>query len=156
MATKRKRAKPSLTHTVTTGSTIRIEQPSSERGKPGPATVIIQEVQEANPAKGFVEFLRKHAIVGLSIGFIIGNQMSAFVKILVENVIDPMTKLFFGTALSQRTLTLHFRDEMARFGWGVVVYNLIIILLLLLVIYAAVKFFALDKLDKKEEDKDKK
>src|SRR5688572_13685548 len=139
MTARNRRRKPSKTQAVTTGTVIRMEEPNSDRKpRPSKATVIVQEV---NPVEGVIGFLRDHAIVGLSIGFIVGNQMSAFVKVLVEKLIDPMTKLLFGTKLSDRVFTLHFNGREAVFGWGSVVYNLLIILLLLLFIYIAIKVF---------------
>jgi large-conductance mechanosensitive channel len=151
MAAKPRQRKPTTSQTVTTGTTIRIETPKSKRQPKTPVAKVV--VQELSPVGGFVDFLREHAIVGLSSGFIIGTQMAAFVKILVENFIDPLTKLLFGTALSQRTFTLQFHHRLANFGWGVVVYNLLIILLLLIFIYATIKFFSLEELDKPKEKK---
>ena len=153
MAAKSRKRKVRKTQTVTAGTVIHFEEPSSDRKpKPGMAKVVVQEY---NPVSGFAEFLRNHAIIGLSIGFIIGNQMASFVKILVDNFIDPLTKLFFGTAISRQTVTVHFQDRATSFGWGIVVYNMIIIVFLLVIIYAAIKFFSLDKLDKPLE-KEKK
>jgi large-conductance mechanosensitive channel len=151
MARSRKR-RTQKTQTVTAGTTIKFEEPKSGRGKQPVAKVVVQEM---NPVTGFVDFLREHAIVGLSIGFIIGTQMATFVKVLVQNFIDPLTKLLFGTALSKRSFTLHFHGREANFGWGELVYNLLIIILLLIFIYAAIKIFNLDKFDKPKDEKDK-
>ena len=151
MARSRKR-RTQKTQVVTAGTTIKFEEPKSERGKEPVARVVVQEM---NPVTGFVDFLREHAIIGLSIGFIIGTQMAAFVKAFVESFIDPLTKLLFGTALSQRTFTLEFHGRVAKFGWGNLVYNLIIIVLLLVSIYLAIKIFNLDKFDKPKKDDEK-
>ncbi|HXR49606.1 MAG TPA: MscL family protein [Verrucomicrobiae bacterium] len=146
---KRQTKKVGTTTLVTTGSTIRIEQPKSRRQpKPKVAVVVAQEI---NPVSGFTDFLREHAIVGLSIGFIMGSQMATVVKVLVTNFIDPLSRLFLGTALSQRTFTLRFHDRVANFGWGGVVSALIDLILLLIFIYLAFKFFNLDKLDKPQD-----
>jgi large-conductance mechanosensitive channel len=153
MAARNRKRRTNKTQVVTAGTTIHFEEPASDRKeKPGVAKVIVQEM---NPVDDFTDFLRKHAIVGLSIAFIIGNQMASFVKVLVENFIDPLTKLLFGTALSQRTFTMHFQDRAVNFGWGIVFYNIIIIMLLLVVIFAVIKIFSLDKLDPKKEDEKK-
>jgi large-conductance mechanosensitive channel len=144
---KRKRnTRTSATRLVTSGTTVRIENPASSR-KPKKRTSKVV-VQEIHPVDGFVGFLREYAIVGLSIGFIIGNQMSTLVKVLVSNFIDPLTQLLFGTALSQRTFTLHLHGRVAQFGWGGVVYGLIDLLLLLIFVYVAFRFLNLDKLSK--------
>jgi large-conductance mechanosensitive channel len=144
---KRQRStKSSTTRLVTTGTTVRFETPKSNRKpKPSASRVVVQEM---NPVGGFAGFLREYAIVGLSIGFIIGNQMSTLVKVLVSNFIDPLTQLLFGTALSQRTFTLHLHKRVAQFGWGGVVYSMIDLLFLLIFIYVAFRFLNLDKLNK--------
>lgn len=128
------------------GSTLRFEEPSSGRKpKPNPAVVVVQEV---NPVGGFVNFLREHAVVGLAIGFIIGLQAQTLVKQLVSSFIDPAFQLFFGQALSQRTVTLHFNGREAAFGWGGFVYQLLDFVFVLAAIYVIVKAFNLEKLDK--------
>jgi large-conductance mechanosensitive channel len=149
---KRKRpTKNTQAPLITNGTTFRLEQPkSSRKSKPSTATLVVQEI---NPVDGFVGFLRDHAIVGLSIGFILGNQMSAFVKVLVASFIDPLTQLFFGKALSTRTFYLHFHHHSALFSWGSVIYNIIILIFLLIFVYLAVRVFNLDKLDKPKEKK---
>jgi len=146
---KRQTQKAESTIHVTPGSTIRFEQPHSNRKRK--PNVVVVAAQEMNPVGGFTDFLREHAIVGLSIGFIIGSQMAALVKVVVSNFIDPLSHLFFGTALSQRTFTLSFHSRAANFGWGGVVYALIDLILLLVFIYVAFKFFNLEKIDKPKE-----
>lgn len=153
---KRKRPTPKSTAKLAaSGTVIRIEPPKSTRQprgrKAAAATRVV--VQEMNPVEGFVGFLRHYAIVGLSIGFIIGNQMSGVVKVLVASFIDPLTHLLFGTALSQRTFTLRWHERVALFGWGSFIYSLIQLILLLIFIYLAIKVFNLDKLEQPKEIK---
>jgi large conductance mechanosensitive channel protein len=141
------------THTVTAGTTIRIEQPKSDRSKPGIATVVVQEF---NPTAGFLNFLREHAVVGLAIGFVIGLQAQTLVKQLVDSFINPAFQLLIGgQMLSQRSFVLHFHGRAATFGWGAFVYILFNFLFVLAAIYIIYKVFKLDKLDKKD-DEDKK
>ena len=141
MAAKNRKRNRSTAQSVTTGTTIRIETPQSARQPKTPVAKVI--VQEVNPVSGFVSFLREHAIVGLSIGFILGTQMATFVKVLVQNFIDPLTQLFFGSKLSTRSFMLHFRNHQAVFGWGNVLYNLIIIIFLLIKTKLNIKLIAL-------------
>lgn len=110
-------------------------------------------MHEINPVEGFVGFLREYAIIGLSIGFILGNQMSALVKVIVASFIVPMTQLFFGKKLDNRTFFLQFHNHSALFYWGSVADGLIQLILLLVFVYAAIKFFNLDKLNKPTEKK---
>jgi large-conductance mechanosensitive channel len=148
MAVKRKRKvnQQSTTHVLTSGTTIRIEEPTSGRKpKPNPATVI---VQEANPLDGFVMFLREHAIVGLAVGFAIATQVQALVKQLITSFIDPMYGLFFSQKLSDKTVTLHWHDRAQIFTWGAFAYTMLDFIFVIGVIYSIIKIFNLDKWDK--------
>jgi large-conductance mechanosensitive channel len=148
MAVKRKRkANPqSTTHVLTSGTTIRIEEPSSDRrAKPNPATVI---VQEANPLDGFVMFLREHAIVGLAVGFAIATQVQALVKQLITSFIDPLYGLFFTQKLSEKKLTVYRHGVPHDFGWGAFAYTMLDFLFVIVVIYFIIKVFNLDKWDR--------
>lgn len=103
---------------------------------------------------GFVTFVREHAIVGLAVGFVIGTQAQTVVKQLVTSFIEPAFKLFFGGAkLSERTFTLQFAGNSANFGWGAMLNVLLNLLFVLAAVYAIIKIFNLDELDKKKEDK---
>ena len=153
-AKSRKRSKPAgRVKTLTPGTVIRFEEPKSDRGKPNIAQVVVQEV---NPVGGFVNFLREHAVVGLAVGFVIGTQAQGLVKTLVSSFIDPAFQLFFGTALSQSLVTWHFGERAANFTWGAFVYALLNFVFVLAAVYAIVKIFKLDKLDKPKEEDEKK
>jgi len=141
---RNRNTKTSTARSVTAGTTVRFQQPKSTR-KPKPRVAVAQEM---NPAAGFVNFLREHAVVGLAIGFVIGTQVQTLVKQLVASFIDPLFQLLFGQALSQRTSTLHWHGRAASFGWGAFVYGLLDFIFVLAAIYFIVKFFNLDKLDK--------
>lgn len=148
MAAKRKRqvSKAPTTQVVTSGTTIRFEQPTSDRkAKPNAATVIVQEV---NPLDGFVMFLREHAIVGLAVGFAIATQVQALVKQLITSFIDPLYGLFFSQKLSDKAVTLHWHDRAQSFAWGAFAYTLLDFLFVIGIIYAIIKIFNLDKWDK--------
>jgi large-conductance mechanosensitive channel len=95
-----------------------------------------------------VGFIREHAIVGLAVGFVIGTQVQTVVKQLVASFIDPAFELLFGSNLTNATYTWHFHGRYANFGWGAFVYGLLDFLFVLIAIYALIKFFKLDKLDK--------
>lgn len=144
---KRKHSsKPNSAQLVTTGTTMRMQPAkSNRRPKPSAARAV---VKEAHPVGGFADFLREYTVVSLAIGFVIATQVQGLVKQLVAGFIDPFSKLLFGTALSQRTFTLHWHTRAANFGWGDFVYGLIDFLFVLIVIYVVIKFFKLDKLNK--------
>ena len=137
----------SVTHTVIPGSTIRFEQPKSNRGHQSQPKIVIVP-PDIHPVSGFVDFLREHAVVSLAIAFVIGLQSQTLVKQLVTSFIDPLFKLLFGQELSQRTFTLHWHDRAANFGWGAFAYGLLDFIFVLGAVYAIVKLLNLDNLDK--------
>lgn len=143
-----------VTKVVTSGSTIRFEQPKSGRGKKSKVSVIVSP--EVHPVSGFVDFLREHAVVSLAIAFVIGLQSQTLVKQLVSSFIDPLFKLLFGQALSLRVFTLHLNGRAASFAWGAFAYALLDFIFVLAAVYAIVKFLSLDKLDKPEKKKKEK
>jgi large-conductance mechanosensitive channel len=140
---------------VTSGGNIRLEPAQSSRGtKQDKQNVIINMTQDISPVGGFLDFLKQHAVVGLIIGFVIGNQVTSIVKQLISSFVDPLTKLLFGTALSNRTFVLHLRGRSATFDWGALVYVLVIFLFVLITMYLAVKLLKLDKLEKEDKKKE--
>ncbi|HVX24067.1 MAG TPA: MscL family protein [Candidatus Saccharimonadales bacterium] len=145
MAQARKRRQPTTVQTATSGTVIRIEQPKSKRTQKPVAQVVVQEL---NPAKGFVGFLREHAIVGLAVGFAIGTQAQQLIKDLITSFIDPLFNLLFGESLVKRTFTWHFRGRHENFQWGLFVHSLASFLFVLLVIYLILRSFNLDEFDR--------
>jgi large-conductance mechanosensitive channel len=135
---------------VTTGSNIRFEPAKSSRQakQAKPAKVLVSVTQDISPVGNFLDFLKQHAVIGLIIGFVLGNQVQTLVKQIVQSFIDPLTQLLFGTALSTRTFTLHFRNHYANFGWGALIYAVIIFLFVLVTMYIVIRFLKLDKLEK--------
>ena len=148
---KRKRNTPKTNpaQLVTTGTTMRMQQPKSAR-RPRPS-VTKTVVQEVNPVGGFADFLREYTVVTLAIGFVVAQQVQGLVRQLVNAFIDPFSKLLFGTALSQRTFTLHLHTRSANFAWGDFMYGVVDFLFVLIVIYVIVKLFQLDKLKPKDK-----
>lgn len=133
----------------TTGSNIRFEPAHSTRqSKSSTPKLVVNVAQEISPVNNFLDFLKEHAVVGLIIGFVIGGQVQVLVKAIVASFLDPLTKLAFGTALSQRTFTLHFEDRSANFGWGSLVYNLVIFIFVLITLYVVIKLLKLDTFEK--------
>lgn len=142
MATTKHTAK--TTTVKTADADITVKQPASSKKR---TTVKVA----TRPVGGFVEFLRERAVVGLAVAFVLGTQVQTVVKQLIASFVDPMFQLLFSgnKALSKRTFTLHFDGRHANFGWGALVYTLIDFLFVAFAIYAVIKLFQLDKLDKK-------
>lgn len=146
MAERKRKTKRQAARAATSGTNFRLEQPTSHR-KPHPSAAK-KAVKQARPVGGFADFLREYTVVSLAIGFVVATQVQGLVKQLVAGFVDPFSKLLFGTALSERTFTLHWHTRAANFGWGDFVYGLIDFLIVLVVIYIFIKLFRLDKLNK--------
>lgn len=92
---------------------------------------------------GFVHFLREKAVVGLAVGFIIGQQAQGVIKQLVDSFINPWMNLLMGSKLQDRVGKIN--GEV--FAWGKFVYVFVNFLVVILAIYIIMKVFKLDKLD---------
>lgn len=125
--------------------------------KPVIAT-ILDEPDEAvkRQVDGFVTFLREKAVVGLAVGFIIGQQAQGLIKQLVDSFLTPFINAVVGTNLQDRKFALIPGSPETTISWGKFVYVAINFLLVLLAIYLIIKLFKLDKLDLPKEVKAKK
>jgi large-conductance mechanosensitive channel len=134
--------------------TIRQTKTQAESSSHPHITVLLDDSQDAvrESVGGFVQFLREKAIVGLAVGFIIGQQAQGLIKQLVDSFINPWINIIVGSKLQERTTSLGGES----FAWGKFVYVAINFLLVLLAIYILVKVFKLDKLDLPKEVKPKK
>lgn len=135
------------TRVVTTGSTIRIEQPKSSRSSKSTVSVVVGS--DLNPVNGFVDFLREHAIVGLAVGFAIGTQAQSLVKQLTDSFISPLLSLIIRGNIQTKQSVAHIAGRTSLpFTWGKLIYAFINFLFVLAVIYVIIKLFKLDKLDR--------
>ncbi|QQS19017.1 MscL family protein [Candidatus Saccharibacteria bacterium] len=119
-----------------------------------PVATIFDEPDEAVKRQlgGFIHFLREKAVVGLAVGFIIGQQAQGLIKQLVDSFISPWMNIIVGSKLQERTFSLGGE----KFTWGKFTYVLVNFLLVLLAIYVIIKAFKLDKLDLPKDVKPKK
>lgn len=143
--TKKTTEKAAETTLKTADADVTIKQ-SAGSGKKKTTVVVA-----ARPLGGFVQFLRERAVVGLAVAFVLGTQIQTVVKQLIASFVNPLFQLLFpgNKALSNRTFTLHFNGRHADFGWGALAFALIDFLFIAFAIYAVIKMFQLDKLDKK-------
>jgi large conductance mechanosensitive channel len=104
---------------------------------------------------GFTNFLREYAVVGLAVGFVVGQQANTVAKQLVASFIEPWLQAIFGTSLETAHATIHHAHDPKPIlvPWGQFVYVLIEFLVVAVVIYAVVKLLRLDKLKKVKEEK---
>jgi len=128
--------------------TVKIESPKGSR-RPHVSVIVADELGES--AHNFADFVREYAVVGLAVGFIVGQQANAVVKQLVDSFVDPWVKVLFGQDLSGRYFTLHHGTEPVQFPWGKFVYNLTEFFFVLILIYVIIKVFHLNRLKKKSK-----
>ena len=103
--------------------------------------------------KAFMDFVRKHGVVGLAVGLAIGTQVGATVATIVKGLIDPIIGLIVGNTegLSAAAFTIEIGDRKGVFMWGAVLSSLITLLVVSVVIYYVVMGLKLDLVDKKDE-----
>lgn len=106
-----------------------------------------------NPVSGFVTFLREHAIVGLAVGLVIGTQVKALVDQLIDSFVSPIVAFLIGGggSLTTQVVKFHIDQKDLVLKWGAFAYALIDFVAVLATIYAMIKIFNLDQLDKKKE-----
>lgn len=149
------------THVVQTeAGEIRVMRAKGNR-KRGITTVLIDEPQEyvREGFGGFTDFLREKAVVGLAVGFIIGQQAQGLIKQFVESFITPLLNVVVGDDLQKRTIKIGSGSNVESLTWGKFLYILISFIFVLFTVYVVVKIFKLDKLDKPKaplEPKEKK
>jgi large-conductance mechanosensitive channel len=141
-----KKSKQEAAKRLSSGSNIRFEEATSQRKRHAGLAI----TQEIIPVGNFLGFLKEHAVVGLIIGFVLGNEVQTLVKQIIQSFIDPLTKLLFGTALSQKAFVLHLHNRSASFSWGATVYAFIIFIFVVFALYLAVRVLRLE--DNKETD----
>jgi len=143
------RKQPEQVRVVSSGGSVRITQPKGNTKRSRSKAAVVVDVVTPDAVGGFVNFLREHAVVGLAVGLVIGTQLKSIVDSLNNGFISPLFGLFFGgTSLINRHAEVHFRGQTASLAWGGVVYQIIDFIFVMAVIYAIIKLFNLDKLDK--------
>ena len=126
---------------------IKITRPKGAR-RTGVTVLLEPDDLVRQQAKGFLNFLREHAVVGLAVGFIIGLQAQTFMRQLVDSFVTPMLTFLLGNDLIKKQFVLHKDGTALAFTWGQFVYAFVNFLFVVLVVYLLVKIFRLDRLDK--------
>lgn len=93
----------------------------------------------------FVDFVREQGVVGLAIGFVLGGSVSKVVTALVQDIIQPVIGLLFGSTDGLKVLHL------GPVLYGDFLANFIDFIIVALVVYFVFKQLKLDRLDKKKE-----
>jgi len=96
---------------------------------------------------GFISFIREQGVVGLAIGFILGGAVSALVKSLVTDIINPFIGLAIGNVESLASVTL------GPVALGAFIAAVIDFIVIAAVVYWGFKGLKLDRLDIKKDSK---
>jgi large conductance mechanosensitive channel len=104
------------------------------------------EKEKKGGLQGFADFIKKHGVVGLAIGFIVGVAIGTVVNALVADLINPVIGAIIGQS-SLDTLTFTIGD--AVFTYGHFIGVLINFVIILAVVYFGFKALRLEKLDNK-------
>ena len=102
---------------------------------------------------GFVNFLKDFSVVGVALGFIVGQQANGVVKQFVESFANPLYKFLFGQDLNSRVAIVHHGSQAITVAWGSFVYTFLEFFFVLISIYVVVKLFKLDRLTNKKKHK---
>jgi len=132
---------------------VTIHHPKGKRRNHAIAALLESDDVFREKVGGFSNFLKEYAVVGLAVGFIVGQQANAVVKQLVASFVDPLAQVWFGQNLSTRVATLHHGSKPVTVPWGAFVFTLFEFFLVLFIIYALIKLFRLDKFKKLDDKK---
>ncbi|HWT55695.1 MAG TPA: MscL family protein [Candidatus Microsaccharimonas sp.] len=102
---------------------------------------------------GFSRFLQDYAVVGLALGFIVGQQANGVVKQFVATFLDPLVEFLFGQDLSDRVAIVHHHQQAVKIPLGAFAYALLEFFFVLITMYAVIKLFKLDKFIAKKKKK---
>ena len=102
---------------------------------------------------GFSRFLQDYAVVGLALGFIVGQQANGVVKQFVATFLDPLVEFLFGQDLSDRVAIVHHHQQIVKIPLGAFVYTLLEFFFVLIAMYAIIKLFKLDRFTGKKKKK---
>lgn len=129
---------------------VKVTRPKQHKGI---AVVLDTDEVVREQASGFANFIREYAVVGLAVGFIVGQQASAVMKQMVASFVDPWLTIAFGTDFKDKVAVVHRGITPVKVPWGMFVYTLVELFVVLVMIYLLIKLFRLDKLKPKDKEK---
>jgi large conductance mechanosensitive channel len=121
--------------------------------------IIVQEVSDKendknlkreylkSPFLGFIEFIRQQGIVGLAVGFILGDSIKQVVSAVVTDLISPIIGLLLVYITGGNIEHASVQVGPVIFTWGHLVSTLIDFTVTAFVLYFIVKALKFDKLD---------
>ena len=100
---------------------------------------------------GFIEFVRKHGVVGLAVGVVMGGAVTKLVNALVADLVAPVIGFVTnGIALNNLVASVPVMGNTLTFKYGDFLTELINFIAICLVIYYVFVRSPLGKLDKKD------
>lgn len=117
----------------------------------GVAVILDSDDVVREQAQGFTNFLRDYAVVGLAVGFIIGQQAQTLIKQMVNSFVTPVLNVIIGPTLETKSFTISLGSNSASVTWGAFIYALLDFLFVMVFIYFTIRVLRLDRLDKKKE-----
>ncbi len=99
---------------------------------------------------GFFDFIRTQGVMGLAIGFMLGDKIKNLVNSFTLDILNPLLTMLTGTAGELVNAKISFFG--ADVLWGRFASNLLDFLFMAGIIYFIFKGLGLDKLDKPKEN----
>jgi len=111
---------------------------------------IIQESAHAASQKinGFFDFIRTQGVIGLAVGFILGDKVKTLVTSLVDDIINPFLGYFLGFGENLKDAKLVLGEIVV--SWGKFSVVLIDFILVASIVYFLLKGIGLEKLDSRK------
>ena len=100
-----------------------------------------------SPIRGFIEFIRQQGVVGLAVGFILGDSIKQVVSAVVNDLIAPIIGLLLVEISGGNLETSVLVVGPVTFSWGHLLATIIDFVVTAFVIYMLVKIMKFDRLD---------
>lgn len=107
----------------------------------------LEEAHAKGPLAGFAEFIRQQGVVGLAVGFILGDSVKQVVSSIVTDLINPVIGLILGKVSGGNLQDASLNIGPVVFTWGHFASTVIDFVIIAAVIYFVIKGLKLDKLD---------
>lgn len=92
----------------------------------------------------FLVFVRGQGVIGLTIGFILGGSVSKLVASFVNDLVQPVVGMIFGS--TEGLAALHYKSIM----WGQFLSVFIDFMVVAAVVFFGFKLLGLEKIDVKK------
>jgi large conductance mechanosensitive channel len=97
---------------------------------------------------GFFDFIRTQGVIGLAVGFILGDKVKTLVTSLVDDIINPFLGYFLGFGENLKDAKLVIGEIVV--SWGRFSVVLIDFVLVASIVYFLLKGIGLEKLDSRK------